>query len=118
MKAQKIYLGHLLVFLQDDLHVQKQDKESKADFMVLANHIKYLKEVNKILPYHNFDAKESVEMDKKEIIETQSSTTRRNPISDSRGYFCLTNGFQKQSYSDGSVGRYKKIDSAFWLLFE
>ena len=69
MKAQKIYLGHLLLFLQDDLQVQKQDKESKADFIVLANHIKYLKEVNKILPYHNFDEKESVEMDKKKLLK-------------------------------------------------
>ena len=69
MKAQKIYLGHLLLFLQDDLQVQKQDKESKADFIVLSNHIKYLKEVNKILPYHNFDEKESVEMDKKKLLK-------------------------------------------------
>ncbi|MEC7192996.1 MAG: hypothetical protein VXW13_05845, partial [SAR324 cluster bacterium] len=69
MKAQKIYVGHLLLFLQDDLQVQKQDKESKADFIVLANHIKYLKEVNKILPYHNFDEKESVEMDKKKLLK-------------------------------------------------
>jgi hypothetical protein len=28
-----------------------------------------LKEVNKILPYHNFDAKESVEMDKKKLLK-------------------------------------------------
>ena len=69
MKAQKIYLGHLLFFLQDDLHIQKQDKESKADFIALANHIKYLKEVIKILPYHNFDTKESIEMDKKKLLK-------------------------------------------------
>ena len=69
MKAQKIYLGHLLLFLQDDLQVQKKDKESKADFIVLSNHIKYLKEVNKILPYHNFDTKESVEIDKKKLLK-------------------------------------------------
>ena len=69
MKAQKIYLGHLLLFLQDDLQVQKKDKDSKADFIVLSNHIKYLKEVNKILPYHNFDTKESVEMDKKKLLK-------------------------------------------------
>ena len=69
MKAQKIYLGHLLFFLQDDLHVQKQEKESKADFIALANHIKYLKEVTKILPYHNFDSKESIEMDKNKLLK-------------------------------------------------
>ena len=43
MKAQKIYLSHLLLFLQDDLQVQKQDKESKADFIVLSNHITSLR---------------------------------------------------------------------------
>ena len=69
MKAQKIYLCHLLLFLQDDLHVQKQEKESKADFIALANHIKYLKEVTKILPYHNFDSKESIEMDKNKLLK-------------------------------------------------
>ena len=69
MKAQKIYLGHLLLFLQDDLHAQKQEKESKVDFINLSNYIKYLKEVTKILPYHNFDTRESIEMDKKKLLK-------------------------------------------------
>jgi hypothetical protein len=69
MKAQKIYLSRLLIFLQDDLQAQKQDKESKANFVTLTNHIKHLKEVNKILPYHNLDTKECVEMDKKKLLK-------------------------------------------------
>ena len=109
MKAQKIYLSHLLLFLQDDLHVQKQDKESKADFIALSNHIKYLKEVTKILPYHNFDEKESVEMDKKEIVEAQSSTTRGNTIPDFEGISALPMASKNKAIlMEVYLGRHKK----------
>lgn len=67
MKAQKVYLAKMLWFLQDDFSTLSQSSESPDVLPQITRSVKFIKEINNILPYHNFDSKESVEMDAKKL---------------------------------------------------